>query len=372
MTIVSHLLLTADGTLTKKAILDWHHSQRFDPGMLCVAPGGFHQELAEWSLLWPVMLDYYHQTTGDAALVAELIEDGAVEKLMGWFAELENEQGMLEGVDRHKWVLVDWPANLRAGYDYDATKNGVNTVVNAFYYQSLLSAARMTKISGGDGSPYEQRAQRLRAAMNKHLLDADRGIYIDGIRDDGTPSPKTTLHASVFPLHFGVARKADVPHIVSLIRRERLNCGIYAAPYVLGGLWRAGHGELAYELLTCKDRHSWHEMLRSGATAAMEAWAPELKWNTSWCHPAGGTPVWLIITRLMGLRPATPGFGTLRVAPRFPGDLRRIEVGFPTVSGPIHARYEKGKGYRVTVPKAMKVIDDTPEHVELAIIRRAE
>ncbi|NLZ02816.1 MAG: family 78 glycoside hydrolase catalytic domain, partial [Pirellulaceae bacterium] len=54
LTIVSQLLLTADATLAKKAILDWRLSQRFDPGMLCVAPGGFRQELAEWSLLWPV------------------------------------------------------------------------------------------------------------------------------------------------------------------------------------------------------------------------------------------------------------------------------------------------------------------------------
>ena len=101
----------------------------------------------------------------------------------------------------------------------------------------------------------------------------------------------------------------------------------------------------------------------------MEAWAPELKWNTSWCHPAGGTPVWLMVERLMGLLPAAPGFRTLRVAPQLPQDLEWIEVRFPTVSGPVAARYENGKGYRLTVPEGMRVIDGTPDSIQLTVVR---
>ncbi len=104
----------------------------------------------------------------------------------------------------------------------------------------------------------------------------------------------------------------------------------------------------------------------------MEAWAPELKWNTSWCHPAGGTPVWLIAQRLLGLEPAEPGFRSLRVHPRLPDGLQWIEVRFPTVAGPIEARYEKGKGYRVTVPEGMRVVDETPESVELTVTQLGE
>jgi len=369
MTVLSHLLLTADGTLTKKAITDYQLSQKFDPGMLCVAPGGFWQELAEWSLVWPIMLEYYYRITGDQRLVVEMVDAGALETLMDWFRQLENQDGLLEGVDKHKWVLVDWPANLRGGYDYEGTKNGVNTVVNAFYYGSLRSAAELMRTASRDGSSLDRRADRLREAMNKRLLNAEKGVYIDGIHEEGTPSPKASLHASAFPLHFGVAHKAQAARIVELIRRERLNCGIYAAPYVLSGLWNVGEGHLAYELLTSKDKHSWHEMLKSGATTSMEAWAPELKWNTSWCHPAGGTPIWLIVERLMGLRPAEPGFRTLRVSPQLPEDLDWIELRFPTAAGTVEARYEKGKGYRLIVPEDMRVIDDTPQSIELTVIR---
>ncbi len=93
MTAVSHLLLTADPTLTRAALRSFHQSQRYDPGMLCVAPGAFQQELAEWSLLWPVMLEHYYRMTGDRQFVVEMIEAGALDRLMDWFAEREDERG---------------------------------------------------------------------------------------------------------------------------------------------------------------------------------------------------------------------------------------------------------------------------------------
>ena len=204
--------------------------------------------------------------------------------------------------------------------------------------------------------------------MNRRLIHPTKGIYIDGLHEDGTPSPKTTLHASSFALHFGVVPQANAAAVTELIRRHRLDCGLYGAPYLLSGLYDAGEDELAYELLTCRDKYSWHEMVRSGATTTMEAWAPELKWNTSWCHPACATPIWLIVQKLMGLQPCEPGFSTIRVNPRFPESLEWIEVRFPTVAGPVQARYEKGNGYRLTVPANLRVVDDTPEAIPLSVV----
>jgi hypothetical protein len=371
MTVLSQLLLTGDRTLTKAALLSFHHSQRFDQGMLCVAPGGFHQELAEWSLLWPVMMEYYYQVTGDRQFVVEMVDAGALDQLMDWFGELETSSGLLAGVDRRKWVLVDWPANLRGGYDYEGTKDGVNTVINAFYYGSLRSAARLMRDAGRDGTVYDRRADRLRAAFHRELLDPDKGICIDGIHPDGKQSPGRTLHASSFPLHFGLVPKDNVGSVVELIRQERLNCGLYGAPYLIMGLYRSGQSELAYDLLTCQDKHSWHEMLRNGATTTMEAWAPELKWNTSWCHPACATPIWLIVEGLMGLTPDRPGWKSVRVAPQVPQDLEYLEVRLPIPAGSMTARYEQGIGYTLTLPEGIDVVDETPCAIPL-VVRRSE
>lgn len=349
MTVLSQLILTGDPALTRKAIRDFQLSQRFDPGLLAVAPGSRRQELAEWSLLWPVMLHEYYWMTGDKPFTVRMTDPG-LEKLLAWFAGMENDSGLLTGMDRKKWVLVDWPANLRGGYDYETTKNDVNTVINAFYYAMLRCAAELTRLAGRDDAAIRSRMERLRTAFAGQLLDPAANLFRDGAN-----SNHQSLHASGFALCFGLVPEKAQPAVVELLRQKRLDCGIYGAHYFIEGLYQIGQHELAYDLLTSRDHHSWAEMLRHGATAPLEAWAPDQKWNTSFCQPAAATPIYLLVRYVMGLKPAAPGWKTVSVAPQVPAKLDRMKVRFPTVAGPILAEYEKSKGYRLVVPKGVGV-----------------
>jgi len=362
MTILSQLILTADPTLPKKAIKDFQLSQHFDDGMLAVAPGGFRQELAEWSLVWPALLRYYYQMTGDTDFVCEMIDIGALDKLLGYFAKLEAESGLLSGVDKKKWVLIDWPGNLRGGYDYEKTKNSENAVVNAFYYRALRDAAALMRVAGQDGKTYDTKADRLQEAFGKRLLDPKTRLFRDGAN-----SQNQSLHASAFPLDFGLVSKENEPNVIEMIRRKRMDCGLYAATYVVEGCYKAGQGELAYDLMTSKDKHSWAEMIRSNATTPMEAWAPELKNNTSFCHPACGTPIYLITTYLMGLEPVEPGWKTIRVSPQIPETPDEIELTFPIPSGSVAAKYTKADGYHLTVPTGTRVVIESPDSIPVKV-----
>lgn len=356
LTVLSQLFLTGDPALTRKAIINFQQSQRFDSGMLCVAPGGYWQELAEWSLLWPQMVAYYYRMTGDRELVTSLVNADAFGKLIAYFSKLERADGLLTGVDRHKWVLVDWPNNLRGGYDYEKTKNGVNTVINSFYYGALRCAAEMARVAGRSDTAYAAKAERLRDVFNATLLDSASGLYIDGLYENGARSPKKSLHASGFPLYFGLVPESNRPAVIALIRQQRLNCGIYGAPYFIAALFQNNQSDLAYDLLTCKDLRSWNQMVKEGATTVFEAWGADQKKNASLCQPAAGTPVWLIIEHLLGLSPAEPGFKALRVAPHVPLALGALEVTFPTVAGPVTARYTKTSGISLKVPDGMRII----------------
>ena len=362
MTVLSQLILTADPTLPRKALKDFQLSQRFDDGMLAVAPGGFHQELAEWSLLWPVMLRYYYEMTGDREFVQQMIDAHALEKLLGYFAKLEGENGLLTGVDKKKWVLVDWPANLRGGYDYDNTKNDENAVINAFYYRMLRDSAALMRAVGRDGKAYDTKADLVREAFGRCLLDPKTGLFRDGAN-----SRKCSLHASAFPLDFGLVAEPNVPRVIEMIRRKRLDCGLYAAPYVIEGCYKAGEGDLAYDLITSTDTHSWNAMLEAGATTPLEAWAPDLKWNTSWCHPACGTPIYLVTRCLMGLEPAEPGWKAVRLSPQIPHTLDRVELTFPIPSGKITAKYTRSEGYHLTVPAQTRVVVEAPKAISVKI-----
>jgi alpha-L-rhamnosidase len=371
ITALAQLLLSDDGSLIRKALVDGHHSQHFNVGMLAVAPGAYWQELAEWSLVYPLMLEYYYRMTGDSVLVERLLEKGALQHLMGWFGRLENEDGLLVRVHERKSVLVDWPRDLRGEYDYEGTANGINTVANSFYYGALRAAAYLLHVveRSHEASVFEQKAARLLESFQRVLMDEESGLVLDGIRMDGTPSFTGSVHASAFALGFGLVPEKDQAAVVELIRRKGMTGGIYLAPYLLRGLWKSGEGELAYRMMT-EGRKSWAEMLRHGSTTTSETWSPEDKANMGWAHPAAAVPVYFIVQHLMGLTPLEPGFGALHVTPQIPDALDWVELRFPTAKGPVEAVYKKEEGLTLTVPNGMRVVDASGSMLNVTVIKR--
>ena len=358
----AHLVLTADGSLNKKALQDFRFSQRICPGMMAVAPGSLMQEIAEYSLQWPLaLLNYYHET-GDRHFVQQMAEEG-LGPLLGYFERYEGEHGLLTGVDE-KWVLVDWPENLRDGYDYDYAKTRENTVLNAFYYRSLEAAAELLEALELDSDGYRERAARVKEAFQARLLDEASGLFLDA-----PGSAHSSLHANAIPLAFGLVAPENVPKVVELIRRKRLSCGVYIAPFVIEACYRAGEPELAYDLLTSKDEHSWHEMLKHGATTCMEVWGPDQKSNTSWCHPWSSGPVFLISEYVMGLSPSVPGWKAVRFAPQLPASWEEAHFRRPIPQGRVTVEYARASGFVLTVPPGVEADVQVPEGVPARIER---
>ncbi len=356
----SHVVLTGDGSLLAKAIQDFAHSRRICPGLMAVAPGSLMQEIAEYSLQWPLVLRTYYDYTGDAEFTQRMLDD-VLPGLFGYFEQFESENGLLTGVTE-KWVLVDWPDNLRDGYDYEYAKERENTVLNAFYYASLDAVAGLCRDLDRDPAPYERKAAHVREAFVRHLLDADTHLFVDA-----PGSSHSSLHANALPLAFGLAPEEAVPAIVDLIREKRLSCGVYIAPFVIEACYRAGEPELAYDLITSKDEHSWHEMLKHGATTCMEAWGPDQKWNTSWCHPWSSSPVYLIAERVAGLRPAEPGWRRIAFEPRVPASLEHFAFRITIPQGTVDVTFSREDGFALTTPPGVPVRAEVPEGVKVAV-----
>ncbi len=360
----SHLWLTGDPTLTRKALVDFAHSQQIDPGMMAVAPGSFMQEIAEYSLQYPLLLANYYRMTGDRAFT-ELIVDSTFDALFGYFAKFENWSSLLEGISKkkEKWVLVDWPQELRDGFDYEYADGKANAVVNAFYYGALRTAAELCRDLGRDGKAYDKHADKVAAGFAAKLADSKTGLYVDA-----PGSKHSSLHANAIPLYFGLTAGADKDKMLGLIREKRLSCGVYIAPYVIEACFRNGAAELGYDLLTSTDEHSWREMLKNGATTCMEAWGPDQKKNASWCHAWSSSPIYLLAGDVMGLSPAAPGWTRIRIAPPVLQDLPEMRLRVPIPQGEVIVRHLPGKGYVAMVPEGIEVdvpsADSAPVHVE--------
>jgi len=364
VTGISHLILTGDARIMRKFLHDVASTSCYCPGLLSTAPNYVNGELAEYSMLWPVLLEYYYRWTADLEFVREMMP--VLEGMLRYYISYENDAGLLQDVFSHVTgrysVLVDWPTNLRDGYDdpflmgdrtVDADPAGVvNTMVQGFYRCTLDAAGRLADAAdcAEIRELVEGRAERVGSALLSQLRNPETGLFVDR-----NGSGHSALHANVTPLMSGMIEPDERARAVDLIRSRRLSCGVYFSFFVLKALYDVGESQLAYDLMTGRDLHSWHSMLEAGASTCMEAWAPDLKWNTSWCHPWSSAPIHMVAHELMGLRPAQPGWKLVRFAPRAPAELPSASISLTTPQGRVQASFEKSEGtitFRLQLPAA--------------------
>ena len=337
----SHLYLTGKTGMLKKVLGDFAASTRFCPGIKAVAPGAFMQDIADYSLLWPSLMLEYYRWSGDAGFVEECLP--VLDGLLQYFAPYENSDGLLADFTAMP-ILGDWPTNLRDDYD-DAhlmgtpmeEQTGSNTVLNLYYYGALDAAAKLYAIAG---RKLRVMAQEKRRGKLQHAIMS--ALFKDGLFRDTAVSAHASLHANALALAVGVIPEhVDKEPVIRLVREKRLKCGVYFAFFVLQGVFNYHRPDIAYELLTAEDKQSWITMVRSGATTCMEAWGPDQKWNTSWCHPWASAPIYMLAAEVFGLKPAVPGWAEVRFSPQIPAGLAHARIAVSIPQGRIDAGFEQ-------------------------------
>ena len=271
-------ILSGDTTLMKKTIMDFCHSSFICPGIMAVTCSSYMQEIADYSLQFPAQAVWVYSMDGDIDFLrsTEPYMDGLYQYLLGF----ENEDGLLCGwVD--KWNLVDWPDNLRDGYDFDLTrpqKPGMHNVINAFWIGYLEAMDEYLTILG---RPKTGKTERAKEAFIRTFYSSETGLFCD------TPGKThSAVQSNVLPLLFdiGTDDPALVDRIVDFVCKKRLtSMGVYMAFFTLAALIKHGKRDIAIELAT--DPGCWLNMIRQGATVTYEAWGREQKSNCSLFHP---------------------------------------------------------------------------------------
>lgn len=226
----------------------------------------------EWKQHSVMMAWTDYRYTGDTSSLAENYDLLKAEKTLEKHARpdgLLNTKGLRD--------IVDWPKGERDGYDFKE----VNTVVNAFYYKTLLQMADIAAALGkkADAIEYQQKAAKVKKTFNAMLFDAKRGVYVDG---EG--SKHASLHANMMPLAFGLVPEEHKKSVTDFVVSRGMACSVYGAQYLLEALYEGGRPEVALGLMTSKDLRSWYNMLRVGSTITLEAWDNKFKPNQDWNH----------------------------------------------------------------------------------------
>lgn len=235
--------------------------------------------------------------------------------------------------------IVDWPQ--RGSYIGPEKEHGgetdgfvftdYNAVVNAFYYRTIVL---MHKISAALGKTSEAADYLSRAKEHYRSFQQVFRNPVSGLIKDGDTTSHTSLHANMFALAFGLIPEQDLPAVVKFIKSRKMACSVYGSQFLLDALYEAGERDYALSLLTSTTERSWYHMIRLGSTISLEAWDKTYKPNLDWNHAWGAAPANIIVRKLMGVEPLTPGADTIRIKPQM-GSLTFARLRTPTIKGEV-------------------------------------
>lgn len=244
--------------------------------------------------------------------------------------------------------VVDWPPGERDGYVFTP----VNTVVNAFHLRAMEEMRQLALALGkeSDAEDYAQRERTTLASFQRVLFDQTTGLYRDGVGTD-----HSSLHANLFPLAFGLVPQDKRAHVAQWLAAQGMRASVYAAQYLLEGLFENGQAKVAIDEMTAPGDRSWRHMVESGATITWEAWDQRYKPNQDWTHAWGAAPANLLPRFVLGVRVSKPGWSEAEIAPH-PGGLQFASGTLPTPRGTIRVAWKMQPRFTLsaTLPAGME------------------
>ena len=151
-----------------------------------------------------------------------------------------------------------------------------------------------------------------------------------------------------------------VAGVVSWLRERDMDCSVYAAQYLLDGLFQNGADDKAIDLIVADNDRSWKHMVDSGTTITWEAWDMKYKPNQDWNHAWGAAPANLLPRHVLGAQPAVAGWQTALIRP-CPGRLKHANGKVPTARGPIEIDWKQ----RVRVPTPLQLPEGMAARVDV-------
>ncbi len=337
------LYVAGDDRLMRQAIEHFDLS-RIPEGLTTSRyPSALTQIIPPFSLIYVAMVHDYFMHRDDRAFVAKRLP--GIRGVLDWYGRHVDSTGMLGAMPY--WNYVDWTPRWDRGVPPDADI-GHSTTISLLYVYALERAAEMEAGCGmrqegcgmrEAGGVYRKRAEAMRHAVIARAWDSTRGLFRD--------APGTSAYSQQTNV---LAILADaVPRDQQRAVMERVlsdttlltPASYYFSFYVLEALRQAGLGDRYIERLA-----PWRGMLQLGLTSAPENPEPTRSDSHAWsAHPNYG-----LLATVLGVRPSSPGFRTVRIAPAL-GPLQRAEGRVPHPYGDIEVKLlrEGRRGIRAEI-----------------------
>ena len=327
-------------------------------GMLPMAVAGEIEHfdytvIPDWALHWVHGVHNLYRYVGNREEIASLLP--VVEGVVRWFLSWRDaDTGLL--VDVPGWVIIDWAA---------VASDGASAALNGLWARALLELADMASWLGDEGRA--STARELHATLTKGyelLWDSARERYADVRTAAGELRVAASQHGQAAAVVGGLVpshRRAriaelltDTDHLVHAAFSNPSGPVTPLSEQEIGGKslrsplpppwWDVKHllvaaqpffryvvhdalGDLGRQDVIVERCRDWALLLERCPTTWSETW-----YGGTICHGWSSTPTRDLMTRVLGVTPAAPGFATVNVEPSL-GDLQWAAGRVPTPHG---------------------------------------
>jgi alpha-L-rhamnosidase len=298
--------------------------------------------------------DYYRHVGNNSYLRS--IHDSLVQLLDYMAGELDTQN--LFGNARKGWPFVDWSP------EFDKDTPEARRATQFEFYRAFSDGAWMLGEMGDSAAAakYRDRAQAMRQAAQRALLDAKTGTFGD------------RWQANAMAIYSGVADEKQVTAIWDgvLSHPSQFMISPYYSAYVISAMAQAGHRREALDWI----RKYWGGMIDEGATSFWEGYDPswpkenfhanlqaddDKGYFVSLAHGWSSGPTAWLAEQILGIRPTATGFREASIRPDLAG-LEWARGAVPTPDGLIRVDYKSPKGLdaRIEIPTGVDALVSMP------------
>lgn len=316
------LYMSGDDRLVRQAIEQFDQS-RIPAGITASRyPSTQEQYIPTFSLIWVAMVHDYWMHREAPDFIRRFLT--GIRGVLGWYEKRIDATGLVGPIP--EWPYIDWARGWQRGMPPGATDGG-SIVISLQLVYALERAAEIEAAVGNNelATRNRQVAATVKAAVNRQAWNATRGLFSD------TPDGSSfSQHANVLAiLANAVAQDEKAALMERLLADDSLTQSTYYfSYYLLEALRESGLGDRYIDQLD-----PWQDMLALGLTTVPETAEPTRSDSHAWsAHPNYG-----LLATVLGVRPAEPGFESVRIAPAL-GPLQRAAGRVPHPAGDIDVR----------------------------------
>ena len=311
--------LTGDLSYFKSAMEQFNNSRLPDGNITSCYPLKATFVHPTYSLMWIDMLHDLMLLEGDKKLMESYT--GEIQEVFDYYESLINENGLVGKSDYQ--MFIDW--YLPRGGNSAVNKDGNSAILTLNYAYTLKNAANIMDWLGyrAKAKVYRDQGQKYAEVTRKLCFDTDKGIYAD--------DPEKTYYdqrSSVLAVLCGAHSEEENKALMQTMLDDNTHfdseANLFYLFYLFEAMEKTGIGNFSKEL------EPWNDIIKMGMSGTPEK---RIEQNPrSEIHPWTAHPVHFYFSLVAGIKPTSPGYKTVEIAPNF-GDLKKIKTNYPTVNG---------------------------------------